>query len=207
MDYFSASWIIAFIHTLTCLVIKISSPRWSLKNLHLQDAPFSFTSLMISSGWSAWHLAGMVLVLNRCSWFPFLRMRALCLDAQLSFSMNSWILHRSDLGVSRSLCSGFSAVIQSPPSPPLSLTPMHPFLPSHFDICTAFLSRCGNDGNKTTRTWVWAHGLLFDMEKLILTLPVHPECEQINTWDYGKGSLPLSGWESKSITNRIAYPE
>lgn len=109
MDYFSASWIIAFIHTLTCLVIKISSPRWSLKNLHLQDAPFCFASLMISSGWSAWHLAGMVLVLNRCSWFPFLRMRALCLDAQLSFSMNSWILHLSDFGVSRSLCSGFSS--------------------------------------------------------------------------------------------------
>lgn len=85
-------------HTLTCLVMRISSPRWSLKNLHLQDAAYSFTSLMMSSGWSAWHLAGMVLVLTRCSWFPFLRMGALCLDAQLSFYMNSWILHLSDFG-------------------------------------------------------------------------------------------------------------
>lgn len=110
------------------------------------------------------------------------------------------------LEVSRSLCSGFSAVIFPSPSL-LSLVPMHPFLPSHFDICSGFLSCCGNDGNKTTRTRVWACGLLFDVEKLILTLPVHPECEQMNPWDYGESSLPLSGWESKSITNRIVYAE
>lgn len=167
MDYFSASCIIAFIHTLTCLVMKISSPRWSLKNLHLQDAACSFTSLMMSSGWSAWHLAGTVLVLNRCSWFPFLRMRALCLDASLSFCRSSWILHLSNFGskpitLFRVFCCYYSLPIL------LSLVPVHPFLLPIL-IFALVLSHAVE---MMVRRY---QGPEFGHMGYCLTLPVHPE--------------------------------